>query len=79
VRSSLGYEQYDARLRRLGPSRATALTSADLRREVCSGLLRLPRLSPSRRVSCTNSCTKPVTDLRVSAPSAARLRAPLAA
>jgi hypothetical protein len=65
----LGYEPYDARLRCLGPSPVTALTSADLRREVCSGLPRLPRLSPSRCVSCTNSCTKPVLDLRVSAPA----------
>jgi hypothetical protein len=46
----LGYETYDARLRCLGPSPVTALTSADLRREVCLGLPRLPCLSPSRCV-----------------------------
>jgi hypothetical protein len=53
----LGYEPYDVRLPRLGQSPATALASADLRYEVVPGLLRLPRLSPSRRVSCTNACT----------------------
>ena len=46
----LGYETDDARLRCLGPSPVTALTSADLRREVCLGLPRLPCLSPSRCV-----------------------------
>src|SRR4029077_10669080 len=33
------------------------LTSADLLQAVVPGLLRLPRLSLSRHVSCTNSCT----------------------
>jgi len=54
---SLGYEPYDVGLCRLRPSLATALASADLRYEVFPGLLRLPRLSLSRRVSCTNACT----------------------
>ncbi|MGH9830367.1 MAG: hypothetical protein ACREDR_44745 [Blastocatellia bacterium] len=43
-----------------------ALISADLRREVVSGLLRLRRLSLSRRIPCTN----PVTDLPVTAAGA---------
>ena len=60
----LGYEHYDARLQRLGRSPFTVLASADLRLEIVSGLLRLPRLSPSRRVSCTNACTKPIPGLR---------------
>jgi len=38
----LGYEPYDVRLRRLGESLVTALAWADVRREVVSGLLRLP-------------------------------------
>ena len=38
-------------------SPVTALASADLRHEVAAGLLHLPRLSLSRRVSCTNACT----------------------
>jgi hypothetical protein len=54
---SLGYETYDARLRCLGQSPVTALTSADAPREVVSGLLRLPRLSRSRSAPCTNPCT----------------------
>ena len=44
----------DGVLCRLVRSLIIALTSADLGREVALGLLRLPRLSPSRRVSCTN-------------------------
>ena len=54
---SLGYEPYDVRLSRLGPSLMTVLASADLRYEVVPGLLCLPRLGMSRRVSCTNACT----------------------
>jgi hypothetical protein len=50
----LGYEHYDLRLPRLRPSPIVALTSADPRHEVVPGLLRLSRLSMSRRVSCTN-------------------------
>ena len=53
----LGYEPYDVCLCRLKLSLVAALTSADLRYEVFPGLLRLPRLSLSRRVSCTNACT----------------------
>jgi hypothetical protein len=54
---SLGYEPYDMRLPRLGQSPVAALASADLRHEVVPGLPHLPRLSMSRRVSCTNACT----------------------
>jgi len=62
----LGYEPYDSRLCRPGLSLAIALTSAYGRR-VSSPMPRgLPRLKPSRRVSCTNPCTNPVLDLRVS-------------
>ena len=64
---SLGYEPTDVRLRCLGQSLVTALTSADLRREVAPGLLHLSRLSLSRRVRFTNRFTKPVLDLRLSA------------
>jgi hypothetical protein len=52
----LGYEPYDMRLCRVAPSLVAALTSADGRRAFVSGPLRLPRLKPSRRVSCTNPC-----------------------
>ena len=52
---------------RLARSPFTALTSADLRSEVFSGVLRLPCLGLSRRVSCTNPCTNQVPDLRASA------------
>jgi hypothetical protein len=55
--TSLGYEPTDVRLSRLGQSPVAALASADWRYEVIPGLLRLPRLSMSRRVSCTNACT----------------------
>jgi hypothetical protein len=58
-RSSLGYEPYDVGLCRRGPSLVTALASADLRYGVFPGLLRLPHLSLSRHVSCTNPCTNP--------------------
>jgi hypothetical protein len=54
---SLGYEPYDARLRCLNLSLVTALTSVDLRREVFPDILRLPRLSLSRRVRFTNPFT----------------------
>jgi len=64
----LGYEPYDVCLWRLGPSLVTPLTSADLRRVVFLGVLGLPRLSLSRRVSCTNPCTDLVGDLPVSDP-----------
>jgi hypothetical protein len=53
----LGYEPYDVRLCRLGLSLVTLLTSVDLLREVFSDLLRLPRLSLSRRVRFTNRFT----------------------
>jgi hypothetical protein len=54
---SLGYEPYDARLCRLASSLVVALTSEDGRRAFVSGPPRLPRLSLSRCVSCTISCT----------------------
>jgi hypothetical protein len=57
------------RLCRLGPSLFGALASADVRREVVSGLLRLPRLSLSRHVRFTNRFTELVTDLPVCYPS----------
>jgi hypothetical protein len=61
----LGYEPYDARLRRLKQSLVIALTSADLRREVDPVLPRLPRLKLSRCVRFTNRFTKPVPGLRI--------------
>ena len=50
----LGYEHYDVRLCRLAWSLVAALTSADGRQAFIPGLRRLPRLNPSRHVSCTN-------------------------
>ena len=41
------------------------LASPDVRRKVVSGLLRLPRLSLSRRVRFTNRFTELVTDLPI--------------
>ena len=46
------------RLCRLGQSQVTVLASADVRREVVSGLLRLPRLSLPRRVRFANRFTR---------------------
>ena len=51
---SQGYEPYDGRLCCLAWSLDAALTSADGRQAFIPGLRRLPRLNPSRRVSCTN-------------------------
>ena len=62
------------RLRSLGQSLVTALTLADLRREVLPGLLYLSRLSLSRCVRFTNRFTEPVLDLRLSAPPRAKTR-----
>ena len=59
---SLGYKPYDGRLCRPGRSLVIALASANLRREVVSGLLRLPHLSLSRRVRFTYRFTQPVLD-----------------
>jgi hypothetical protein len=53
----LGYEPYDVCLWCLKQSLIAVLTSADQRHEVVPVLLRLPRLSMSRHVSCTNACT----------------------
>ena len=61
---SLGYEPYDKRLPRLTPSLVVGLTWVGLRHQVVSDLLRLPWLSLSRSVSCTNPCTDPVPELR---------------
>ncbi len=73
----LGYEPTDVRLRCLGQSLVTALTSADLRREVVPGLLHLSRLSLSRCVRFTNRFTEPVLDLWLSAlPRGENTRAP---
>src|SRR5262249_40928707 len=55
----LGYEPYDVRLPCLASSLVAALTSADGQRVFMPGPLRLPRLNPPRRVSCTNACTNP--------------------
>jgi hypothetical protein len=67
----LGYEPYDARLWRLGPSPVTPLASASLRREAVSDLLCLLRLSLSRRVPCTIPCTNLVSDLLAVIPGTA--------
>jgi hypothetical protein len=72
----LGYEHYDVRLRCLRQSLVTAMTSADLRRKVVSGLLHLSRLSPSRRVRFTNRFTERVPDMPVSALAWALTHAP---
>ena len=53
-----GYEPYDVRLCRLGPSLVGVLTSADGRRPFGSSLMRLPRLNPSRRVFLRKSVHK---------------------
>ena len=73
----LGYEPTDVRLRCPGQSLVTALTSADLRREVVPGLLHLSRLPLclSRCVQFTNRFTEPVLDLWLSALPRARTRA----
>ncbi len=63
----LGYEPTDVRLRCLGQSLVTTLTSTDLRREVVPGLLHLCRLSLSRCVRFTDRFTEPILDLRLSA------------
>ncbi len=64
------------RLRRLKQSLVTALTSADLRREVDSVLPCLPRLKLSRRVRFTNRFTEPAPDLRIPAAPAGARQAP---
>jgi|SRR5689334_11534003 len=56
-------EPYDGCLCRLGLSLVTLLTSVDLLREVFSDLLRLLRLSLSRRVRFTNRFTEQAIDL----------------
>lgn len=62
----LGYEPYDARLKRLAWSLVAALTSAYGATHVFADSVGLPRLKPSRCVSCTNPCTNLVPDLLVS-------------
>ena len=59
----LGYEPYDVCLCRLASSLVVALTSADGWLGVHAGLRRLPRLNPSRHVSCTNPCTNLVVNV----------------
>ena len=62
LRSSLGYEPYDVRLRCLASSLVVALTSEDGRRAFISDPQRLPRLKSSRRVLCTNRAQNLVTE-----------------
>jgi hypothetical protein len=59
--SSLGYEQCDDRLCRLGVSHVVALASADWQAEVASCPRRLRCPDPSRGVSFTNSFTSLAT------------------
>jgi hypothetical protein len=63
----LGYEPYDARLRRLGPSLTGMLTSTDRTDPIAHRRLRLPRLTLSRRVRFTNRFTESVCDQRLTA------------
>jgi hypothetical protein len=72
---SLGYEPTDVRFRCLGQSLVTALTSADLRREVVPGLLHLCRISVSRCVRFTSRFTERILDLWLSEIPRARTRA----
>jgi hypothetical protein len=65
----LGYEPYDVRLWRLGPSLAGVVTSADRPGPVSHGRLRLPRLVLSRRVWFTNRFTEQAIDLQFPHPS----------
>ena len=66
----------DVRLCRLARSLVAALTSPYGRRAFMPGLLCLPRLNPSCRVSCTNPCTNLVAALRVLAYQAAEMARP---
>ena len=61
----LGYEPYDARLCRLGPSLAGMVTSVDRTDQISLRRLRLPRLVVSRRVRFTNRFTEQAIDLQV--------------
>ena len=70
----LGYEQYDVRLCRLGPSPVVALTSDDGFRAVSVGPGRLPCLRACRRVSFTNPLTNTGAGLRLRALRGATLR-----
>jgi hypothetical protein len=69
----LGYEPYDDRLRCLGESLVSALTSADLRDDVDSIPPRLPRLKLSRCVRFTNRFTELLPGLRIPVVRAVRL------
>src|SRR6476469_7654935 len=60
----LGYEPYDVRLWRPGPSLAGAVTSADRIDPISLRRLRLPCLELSRRVRFTNRFTEQVIDLQ---------------
>jgi hypothetical protein len=57
----LGYEPYDMRLCRLGQSLPGGLKLSRLTQRSRNDLLRLPCLSSSRSVSCTNPCTNMVS------------------
>ena len=59
----LGYEPYDARLRRLAWSLVAALTSGQRARHVYTEPRRVSVSRPIRSVLCTNPCTNLVADL----------------
>jgi hypothetical protein len=59
----------------IGLSLVTALTSVEGRHASVSSLLRLSRLNPSRRISCTNPCTMPTRGREFSDSSRRRERA----
>ena len=71
---SLDYEPHDSRLCRLGQSPLSALASAYGSRVSSPMAPGLPRLKPSRRISCTNPCTDLAPDLLVSCASRRRER-----
>jgi hypothetical protein len=60
----LGYEPYDARLRRLAWSLVATLTSVNGARHVYVEPRRLPRRTLFHSVSCTNPCTSLAADQR---------------
>jgi len=64
----LGYEPYDTRLCRLGPSLTGVVTSADRTDQISLRRLRPSRLVLSRRVRFTNRFTKQAIDLQLPAP-----------
>ena len=64
IRTSLGYEPYDARLCCFGQSLAVAVTSADRTGHISLGRLGLPLPALSRRVRFTNRFTEQAIDLQ---------------